>query len=476
MKKNILIVGNDPKIISGVTNYTRPLGEELKKQGFKVSHLFSSSFAENFDYGKMRIEKTRINNINYFKLINSKGLVFNYDQLKVDHTGWFDFIFKNILKEYNIDIVHINEMYGFSSNIIKIAKSKKIKVFVTVHEYWWLCPHKVMIDFNGKICEGPESITKCSYCVYKKIPHFNTLYLKNNYRIKTVFPSLHKILSKLKSILKKNDNINLDLNNEKVKVNEKTKIIKKEVYNRLKANIKMLNNADKIICVSSDVKKTLTKYGVHSKKCLVNHIGSLVASKSKKIIKKKINSKNINFGFIGGVGYYKGLHVLIKAYQNLSHEEKMKSEVNIYGLITKNYSETLNNLINKIDIKFKKRLKLHGKYNSSSLDSICNSFDISVIPSLCADTAPQTIFESFSYKKPIIAPKIGGFPDFIKHKKNGLIYKSGDHKALSKLMSYIIKNPKKINEYKKNINASKTMKKNVEELAMIYGKKNVRIK
>ena len=43
-------------------------------------------------------------------------------------------------------------------------------------------------------------------------------------------------------------------------------------------------------------------------------------------------------------------------------------------------------------------------------------------------------------------------------------------------MSYIIKNPKKINEYKKNIKASKTMKKNVEELMMIYGKKNVRIK
>ena len=130
MKKNILIVGNDPKIISGVTNYTRPLGEELKTQGFKVSHLFSSSYAGNFDYGKMRIEKTRINNINYIKLINSKGLVFNYDQLKIDHTGWFDFIFKNILKEYNIDIVHINELYGFSSNIIKIAKSKNLRTIL----------------------------------------------------------------------------------------------------------------------------------------------------------------------------------------------------------------------------------------------------------------------------------------------------------------------------------------------------------
>ena len=63
MRKNILIVGNDPKIISGVTNYTRPLGNELTKQGFNVSHLFSSSYAENFDYGKMRIEKTRMDNI-----------------------------------------------------------------------------------------------------------------------------------------------------------------------------------------------------------------------------------------------------------------------------------------------------------------------------------------------------------------------------------------------------------------------------
>ena len=145
----------------------------------------------------MRIEKTRINNINYIKLINSKGLVFNYDQLKVDHTGWFDFIFKKILKEHNIDIVHINELYGFSSNINKIVKSKKIKVFVTVHDYWWLCPHKVMIDFNEKNCEGPESTTKCSYCVYKKIPHFNTLYLKITTELKLFFQVYIKFLKSL---------------------------------------------------------------------------------------------------------------------------------------------------------------------------------------------------------------------------------------------------------------------------------------
>lgn len=470
IKNNILIIGNNPSIISGVTNYTRPLGEQLLESGVNVSHLFSSSYAAEIDFRQMRLEKYTENNITHHKLINSKGLVFNYDQLDIDYSNWFNFKFKNLLKENKINIIHIHEMIGISSDIIKTAKSMNIKVFVTVHEYWWLCPHKVMVDFNGKICEGPTDRKKCAYCIHKKLPFFNTRYLKNNYRIKTVFPFFHKLLSTLKKLLVKDTHslMNLNPRNEKIKINESTKKINPIAFKRLKKNIEALNLADKVICVSNDVKKNLTKYGVNKNKCLVNHIGSTIASSARKIITKKINKNKINFGFIGGVGYYKGLHLLIKAYDTLSSDEKSKCSVNIYGNIVNNYKDALNNLISQIDPKYRNKVKLHGKFKRNQLDKICNSFDIAVLPSLCADTAPQTIFESFSYKIPIIAPNIGGFPDFVKHLKNGLIFKPGDHESLSSMMKIIIKNPYQISIFKKKIYPSKTMEQNTNELIKLY--------
>jgi len=470
INNNVLIVGNDPSIIAGVTNYTRPLAEQLSKSGVKVSHLYSTANAAEYDFGIMRFKTFTENNITHHKLINPKGLEFNYDHLDLDHSNWFNSRFKILLKKNKINVIHINELYGFSSNIIKAAKSMNVKVFVTVHDYWWLCPHKVMVDFNGKICEGPTDRKKCAYCIHKKLPFFNTLYLKNNYRIKTVFPLFHKLLSTLKKLLVKDSHalVNLDPRNENIKINESTKKINPIAFKRLKSNVKALNLADKVICVSNDVKKNLTKYGVNKNKCLVNHIGSTIASSPRKIISKKIDKNKINFGFIGGVGYYKGLHLLVKAYNSLSSDEKNKCSVNIYGNIANNYKEALNNLINEINPKYRNKVKLHGKFKRSQLDKICNSFDIAVLPSLCADTAPQTIFESFSYKLPIIAPSIGGFPDFVKHLKNGLIFKPGDHKSLSRMMKIIIKSPSKISNFKKKILPCKTIEKNSTELIKLY--------
>ena len=97
-----------------------------------------------------------------------------------------------------------------------------------------------------------------------------------------------------------------------------------------------------------------------------------------------------------------------------------------------------------------------------------NSVDIMVLPSLCADTAPQTIFESFSCQLPIIAPKIGGFPDFIKDDSNGLLYNSASVESLKNKMIYIIDNPDKINEYRDHIPTLKTISQNCTELVELF--------
>ena len=91
-----------------------------------------------------------------------------------------------------------------------------------------------------------------------------------------------------------------------------------------------------------------------------------------------------------------------------------------------------------------------------------------VLPCICNDTAPQTIFESFSGGIPIIASKIGGFPDFIKHDHNGLLFEVGNSDDLAQKICYVLDHPERFSVYKRNIPKLKTITENANELISLY--------
>jgi glycosyltransferase involved in cell wall biosynthesis len=77
-----------------------------------------------------------------------------------------------------------------------------------------------------------------------------------------------------------------------------------------------------------------------------------------------------------------------------------------------NKNESLNNFKNIIQ---------YGKVNDERLlSSIYSAADVFVLPSLM-DNLPNTVLESLLCGTPVIGFPIGGIPDMVMHKKNGLI-------------------------------------------------------
>lgn len=463
----LLIVGDYPGFFGGVTNYTRPLAEELSKSN-DVYYLYSCTRTYNYDFFSMRISQTNPienSNVKYFEFINPPTRYFNYNNLGLDYGEWINKLFIEFLNKIKPEVIHIHEIFGLSSNIISLAKQMKIKVFVTVHEYWWLCPHRVMVDFNKRICDGPVDINKCTHCVsnqkYIKQSKLRIITRNNVKWLHTFYLKFIKRQNKL------DQKANLDFGSE-IPLQYKGTPLYTQIESRLMANIGKLNECDKIIGVSNDVLKILVKYGVKSDKIIVNHIGTTIAN-NKIIHNKMVNSSKIIFGFIGGVSYYKGVHQLVRAFLSLANEEKERAEVLIYGKYDEAYFKAMNNEIMN-DKNAKERIKFLGKYVPNELVQITNSIDISVLPSLCADTAPQTIFESFNAGLPIIAPNIGGFPDFVINDYNGLLYASSSIDSLKDQMVKVIKDSSLIDKFKSNIPTTKGMSSNVEELLELYSK------
>jgi glycosyltransferase involved in cell wall biosynthesis len=244
--------------------------------------------------------------------------------------------------------------------------------------------------------------------------------------------------------------------------------LKQKLSDRLIANINSLNNCDLVIGVSQDVKKHLMRYGVAEEKILVQHIGSTIAD-TKIHHSKTVQKEKIIFGFIGGVSYYKGVHQLVDAFISMPENYKKKANLKIFGKYNDNYKESVE--INIIQDKtYKDHIIFYGRYSPKNIKNITNEVDIAILPSLCADTAPQTIFESFSSELPIIAPAIGGFTDFIEHKKNGLIYEASNVESLKESLMYIIDNSELIDVMRSNIPKMKTISDNAKELINLYDK------
>ena len=445
------------------------MAAELAKNN-EVFYLYNNSRLGKYVLGGPKIKKYASDDkYLIYELVNGKGLEKNYDQLLTDVDHWFDRKFVEIIKESRPEVIHINEIFGFSSNIIAIAKKSDIKVVITVHEYWWLCPHRVMVDFNREICEGPYDIQKCSFCVSQKLKSHNSRNIKLRYIIKNQFSILHKFLRFIKRSVphrgetpRQDDLAFLSISYQDYKNIQ----LENHLRIRLEKNIEALNNCDKVICVSEDVKKILSRYGVSPGRLLVQYIGSTIADQVI-VHTKKMDENNIIFGFIGGIGYYKGVHQLVEAFTLLPDAYKQKTFLKLYGKYDENYLSTIKETILKRDT-YSEHVLFFGRYSQDDIEKITNSIDIMVLPSLCADTAPQTIFESFSCQIPIIAPNIGGFPDFIKDDINGLLYKSGSVESLKNKLIYIINNPGKIKAYRDHIPKLKSITQNSEELVDLF--------
>jgi glycosyltransferase involved in cell wall biosynthesis len=91
-----------------------------------------------------------------------------------------------------------------------------------------------------------------------------------------------------------------------------------------------------------------------------------------------------------------------------------------------------------------------------------------VLPSVCNDTAPQTIFESFSGGVPIIASNIGGFPDFVLDGENGLLFEAGNGADLADKIHSVIAEPEKVCSFRSKIGRLKTIGNNAQELLSLY--------
>jgi len=143
----------------------------------------------------------------------------------------------------------------------------------------------------------------------------------------------------------------------------------------------------------------------------------------------------ISIGFVGTISPNKGIELLLQAYLKI---KSSKFKLYIAGSGDIDYVNYLKTTYEDSDIIWMGWVKP---------EEFFEKIDVTVVPSIWEEVLPTVVIESFAYGVPVIASKIGGIPEMIEEKRNGMLFEAGNYEELA---SKILEFSKNIDKWKKN--------------------------
>ncbi|MBN1405774.1 MAG: lipopolysaccharide heptosyltransferase II [Candidatus Omnitrophica bacterium] len=104
----------------------------------------------------------------------------------------------------------------------------------------------------------------------------------------------------------------------------------------------------------------------------------------------------------------------------------------------KKYKMELMTMVNRLSIA--RYINFLG--TRSDIPKVLSTMDLLVLPTITPEAFGRVIIEAFACGVPVVATKVGGIVDIIKHEKNGLLIPPADHNAMAEAMTRILKDRK----------------------------------
>lgn len=146
----------------------------------------------------------------------------------------------------------------------------------------------------------------------------------------------------------------------------------------------------------------------------------------------------LRFGFVGTLLHTKGLHVLIRAFRAVRDDG---IRLDIYGRedIVQDYTNQVRKMA-----RGDSRITFHGSFSPDRRAEIFEQLDVFVMPSIWHETFSFVAREALQARIPVIASRVGALQEAVIEGVNGYLFPPGDHKALSKIIRGIAKNPQQL--------------------------------
>ena len=234
----------------------------------------------------------------------------------------------------------------------------------------------------------------------------------------------------------------------------------------------------KIIAVSEQVKRQISKNNSHSQKIVtikngISEINFLDRKTAReKIIEKLPPDIDINnrlwLGTISELHKNKGLKYIIETMHLLETKADNKVDLPILIIIGEGERrEILQERINRYNLQ--DTVFLIGQIDEA--EKYLKAFDIFTLSSI-TEALPYVILEAGQAGLPIVASGVGGIPEIIDDMQDGILVRPKEPTEIQEALDFLIKNPEKMSSFgqniQKKIQTNFTKEKMIKETLALY--------
>jgi glycosyltransferase involved in cell wall biosynthesis len=223
--------------------------------------------------------------------------------------------------------------------------------------------------------------------------------------------------------------------------------------------IKLVESCDKIIVLTNWYKEILISDGISKNK--IELITQGLTTKNEPFRAEHYHNEKVKFIFVGRISHFKGLHLLVEAFQQLDGN---KAELDIYGQADDvDYESNLKKLtVNMPCIQWK------GLLPHENVVQVMAQYDALCLCSTFSEMSPLVIQEAFAAGIPVIVSNVYGNAEQIKHGVNGLLFKFNDTVDLLKQLQRCIEEKDLLRNLSSNILPPRSFEEVTNEHIKLY--------
>ena len=402
-----------PRNVAGTEVYTYRLAKEMQRE-HEVCLLFSEVEPERTQY---ETEPGTFDGLPFTRM------TYNYHVERFDET-WSDpaaeAVFLEVLEREQPDLVHFQHLQAFGVGLPVIARAHGLPLVYTLHEYAGICPAGgQMILPTLERCDGPGP-ESCGACIrYYALPTPEESGLPAD------------------------------------------RIPAAEAERRARAFLEMTRGVSLFISPSRFLRDVFVRAGYPADRFIATDNGFDVSPFEGY---RRRPSETLRFGYVGAMVPYKGIHVLVEAFNEMSEDGW---ELHIHGGVREDsphapYQSRIREMASDA------RIQVHGAFRPDEVAKVFEDVDVLIVPSLWVENSPLTIHEAFVCGAPVITANLGGMAELVQDGVNGLLFEPGNATSLRACARRLLEDRGLVERLREGIPHVKTIAEHAVEMNEIY--------
>ena len=296
------------------------------------------------------------------------------------------------LRAIRPDIVHFHNLHFCTPSIIQRAKRMGLPTFLTIYDYWTLCPSFMLLTSDGELCERGHG-SHCVDCVGAK-------------RARLLRPLKKALFGLRKPLFEKS-----------------------------------LTTVDHIVVLSQASKDLLVRHGVVADKIHVvpQYIWKEAAARplSDRVVPGRLV-------YVGWIESRKGLHVAVEALGMLASRYPQLHLSVLGPPIDPEYLQKIEGMI--ADAGIADRVEFVGKVPRDGLLQSLDEAFLVLIPEQWSNMSPVVLTEAMAAGKCVLASRVGGIPEFVEDYQSGLLAERDRPEEFADKIAWAMEHSERVSE------------------------------